>query len=182
MVADLLTLARIPLGVVFLLVAGDTRWALAVLVVAGLTDVFDGIIARRHATAQSSHRGDWLDPLCDKLFALGVVIGLWLTRSPPLGLLFLLLLRETLQLIAVTVMRVCPSLQRAAREFDFKAHPMGKAATVAQFATSAAILLGLASAWPLGILCASLGVASVGIYIQRIRGLVVSANIRRRRA
>ena len=151
-VADYLSLARIPLGLVFLLVAGHQRWALAVLAVAAATDVLDGWIARRHGPRGpgESHRGDWLDPLCDKLFAAAVVAGLLLTRPPPLTLIGLFLAREMLQVVAVLTMRMVPSLHRASRDYDFRAHPVGKAATVAQFATAAALVLGHPSAWGAG--------------------------------
>ena len=85
-----------------------------------------------------------------------------------------------LQLVAVTVMRMVPVLHRASRDFDFRAHPVGKAATVAQFATAAALVMGHPSAWGLAITCAILGVASVTIYINRIRGLLGAPSVRRR--
>jgi phosphatidylglycerophosphate synthase len=183
-VADCLSLARIPLGLVFLLVAGQRSYALAVLFVAAVTDVLDGWVARRCGPRRpgEAHRGDWLDPLCDKLFAAAVVTGLLLTRSPPLALVGLFLARELLQLVSVMVMRMVPVLHRASRDYDFRAHPVGKAATVAQFATAAALVLGHPAAWPLAVLCAALGVVSVGIYVYRIRRLLArpSAPVQRR--
>ena len=183
-VADCLSLARIPLGLAFLLVAGQRQWALAVLLAAAVTDVLDGWVARRCGPRRpgESHRGDWLDPLCDKLFAAAVVVGLMMTRPPPLALVALFLARELLQLVAVMVMRMVPVLHRASRDYDFRAHPVGKAATVAQFATAAALVLGHPAAWTLAVICAVLGVASVAIYIHRIRGLLSGAAGMRRRA
>jgi cardiolipin synthase (CMP-forming) len=183
-VADCLSLARIPLGLVFLLVAGDRPWAMAVLLVAAVTDVLDGWVARRCGPRRpgESHRGDWLDPLCDKLFAAAVVAGLLLTQPPPLALVFLFLARELLQLVAVMVMRMVPVLHRASRDYDFRAHPVGKAATVAQFATAAALVMGHQAAWPLAMVCAVLGVISVTIYIHRIRRLLADTPHVRRRA
>jgi phosphatidylglycerophosphate synthase len=182
-VADCLSLARIPLGLVFLFVAGQRPWAMAVLLAAAITDVLDGWLARRCGPRRpgESHRGDWLDPLCDKLFAAAVVVGLLLTRPPPLALVFLFLARELLQLVAVTVMRMVPALHRVSRDYDFRAHPVGKAATVAQFATAAALVLGHPAAWTLAVICAVLGVVSVTIYIHRIRRLLAdSASVARR--
>jgi len=45
-----------------------------VLVLAGISDVLDGWAARRRSTAgqiSEPHRGDWLDPFCDKVFVAG---------------------------------------------------------------------------------------------------------------
>jgi cardiolipin synthase (CMP-forming) len=173
-VADYLSLARIPLGVMFLGVAARPLWALVVLALAALTDVLDGWVARRCGPRPPGepHRGDWLDPLCDKLFAAAVVAGLLVTNSPPLPWLVLLLLREILQLIAVTVLRLVPALHRVSRDYDFRAHPVGKATTVAQFVASALLVVNHPLAGVFCALCAVLGVASVAIYIHRIRGLL----------
>jgi cardiolipin synthase len=172
--ADLLSLARIPLGVAFVIVAADVKAAFFVLAAAALTDVLDGWVARRAtpATTAVPHRGDWLDPLCDKLFALAVVIGLLYAHDPPLLWLLLLLAREQLQLIAVVILRLMPTLREAARRFEYRAHPAGKATTVAQFAASAALLTKQGSAGVLCGLAALLGVISFAIYVQRIRSVL----------
>src|SRR5688572_20783176 len=109
---------------------------MTVLVVAGLSDVLDGWVARRErarasdegsdpglAQQQHHHRGDWLDPLCDKLFVGAVVAGLYLARQPPVLWLVLLLTRESLQLVAMTALRLVPTLHRMSRDFDYRAHP-----------------------------------------------------------
>ena len=172
-VADDLSLVRIPLGLVFLLVAGQQPWALAISFVAATGNDrrarrLDRAAAWPAPPRGQPHRGDWLDPLCDKLFAAAVVAGLHLAPPARPGVLFLA--REMLQVVAVTVMRMVPVLHPGSRDFDFRAHPVGKAATVAQFATAAALLLGHPSAWGSGHhLCAVLGVVSVTIYINRLR-------------
>jgi phosphatidylglycerophosphate synthase len=148
--------------------------AIGLLALAALTDVLDGWVARRGGPRRPGdpHRGDWLDPLCDKLFAAAVVVGLYITRQPPLGLLFLLLTREILQVIAVTVLRLVPALHRVSRDYDFRAHLLGKATTVAQFTASALLVMGNRFAPALCVLCAVLGLASVALYIYRIRALL----------
>ena len=178
--ADYLSLARIPLGVVFLLVASHTLLAFVVLAAAGVTDVLDGWVARRQrpaglaahadpAHAGKHHRGEWLDPLCDKLFVAAVVVGLYLAQRPPVWLLLLMLTREILQTISVTIMHLVPALHARSRDYDFRAHPIGKATTVVQFATGAALLLAPPAAMPLACMTALLGLISVGIYIDRLR-------------
>jgi cardiolipin synthase len=169
--ADYLSLVRIPLGLVFLAVGRNQALAFAVLVAAGLSDALDGWVARRQRPPDdhAHHRGDWLDPLCDKLFVASVVLGIYLTRRPPLGLLLMLLTREILQTVAVTVLRLVPSLHRASRDYNFKAHPIGKATTVTQFLAATLLLFGHplapAAAWA----AAALGVITVGVYVSRLK-------------
>ena len=72
-VADLLTGARIPLAVAFVLVT-STRWRIVILWLAGISDFVDGFVARRWG---GSRLGSFLDPVADKLFtasAFGVVL------------------------------------------------------------------------------------------------------------
>jgi cardiolipin synthase len=181
-VADYLSLVRIPLGAVFLLVVDHTALALGVLAAAALSDVLDGWVARRQRSAQAraqpgsddqhSHRGDWLDPLCDKLFVAAVVLALYMARRPPLSLLALMLTREILQTVAVAVLRLVPALHRASRDYDFKAHPIGKATTVVQFLTGGALLLNQPIARPCAYLTAVLGVITVAVYISRVRRIL----------
>lgn len=64
-------------------------WSFAVLVVSGLTDSFDGIIARKFN--QISELGKLLDPIADKLTQVTVVLCV-VIRNPNPNLIFLLVL------------------------------------------------------------------------------------------
>jgi phosphatidylglycerophosphate synthase len=176
-VADYLSLVRIPLGVAFLFVVHDTALALIVLVAAGVSDVLDGWFARRRRAenrqdvrpdAREHRRGDWLDPLCDKLFVGAVVAGLYLARRPPTLWLALLVTREVLQLVAVTALRLVPTLHRLSRDYDFRANPLGKATTVVQFFAAAALLVAHPMAGPVVWLAAGMGLVSVFTYVRRL--------------
>lgn len=72
--ASKITLARVALIPVFmvLLLLGYTWWALAVFVIASLTDFVDGYIARHYN--QVSDFGKFLDPLADKLLVLACML------------------------------------------------------------------------------------------------------------
>src|SRR5687767_12599324 len=79
-------------------VAGRTGLALAIWIVLGLSDSFDGLLARRQGTTRS---GAYLDPLADKavvLTALAVLAG---QRRAPWLPVALIALRE----IAVSAWR-----------------------------------------------------------------------------
>lgn len=81
-IANQLTIIRmgmIPL-LITLILANHPGWALVVLVIAGLTDALDGIIARRYA--QSSALGAFLDPMADKLLMTACFIVLSIPDHP----------------------------------------------------------------------------------------------------
>lgn len=169
--ADFLTLTRIPLGGVFVVLAARPIAALAVLAAAGLSDVLDGWVARRQRDAGDArpHRGDWLDPLCDKLFMGAVMLGLYLAHRPPAIWLLLTISRELLQLASLAVYKAVPRLRSV--RYDYSANALGKATTIAQFLTTAAFLVQPAVAPALAATSAVLGGVAVAVYIARLSGL-----------
>jgi phosphatidylglycerophosphate synthase len=174
--ADWFSLVRIPLGAVFLFVADRLPVAVLVLVLAGISDVLDGWAARRQqgAAVDKPHRGDWLDPFCDKVFVAAMLAGIYVAHHPPAALLLLVVTREVLQTIAVICYRVVPSLRRGLH-YNYRAHPIGKATTVTQFATALALLFEHPLAQPLALLSGLLGLATVIFYLNRARLLAREA-------
>jgi cardiolipin synthase len=107
--ANQLTLLRMLLipAFVILMLYGHLGWALVVFVTAGLTDAFDGLIARR--SGQKTQLGAWLDPMADKLllvttFVVLTLPGLGLSNRLPLWLTILIISRDVV--IVLTVMIV----------------------------------------------------------------------------
>lgn len=80
-IPNLLSVIRIALIPVFgeLYYNGDVLWAVIVLIISGLTDFFDGKIARKFN--QISALGKLLDPVADKLTQITIAIVLYLTFS-----------------------------------------------------------------------------------------------------
>src|SRR3979490_2585047 len=86
-VPNQITLLRLGFLPIFLILISyeHYRWALAVLVVAGLSDGIDGLLARK--LNQRSSLGAYLDPIADKLLlsssfvilAMANKIAWWLT-------------------------------------------------------------------------------------------------------
>lgn len=68
--------------------------ALALMIVAGLTDLFDGILARR--TGQDSELGTYLDPACDGIYHFAVYAALMVIGIVPAWMLAVLYGRELL--------------------------------------------------------------------------------------
>jgi CDP-diacylglycerol--glycerol-3-phosphate 3-phosphatidyltransferase len=100
-IPNLLSFARIvaiPVIVVLIWPGIESRhtcfWAMVVYAIAGLTDIIDGIVARR--TNQVTVLGKFLDPLSDKLFYLVTMIALLQLQGPriPPWLVMIVLVRE----------------------------------------------------------------------------------------
>jgi len=83
-IPNLLTLSRIvavPILVALLWVPGELEYALAfgLYVLVGVTDFFDGYLARRMGTV--SRLGAFLDPIADKIMVVAVLLMLVSTRQ-----------------------------------------------------------------------------------------------------
>ena len=101
-----LSFARIlgvPVFLWLILVPQADLWALALLVLAGITDWLDGAIAR--ATGQTSKLGAMLDPLADRLYIAATLLGLAVRSIIPWWLVGLLVLRELMLLALVPLLR-----------------------------------------------------------------------------
>ncbi len=128
--ADLLTLARIPLAVAFVLMASPLV-RLLILAIAATTDLLDGALARRLG---SSRFGAFIDPVADKLFmaaAFFVVAGSGELTWYEIGAVLLRDLVATIAFLATYF---------SGRALAIPARFGGKAVTVAQVLTLIAFL------------------------------------------
>ena len=170
--AHLLTVARIPLAAAFWLVAERPLWAIAVLGVAAVTDLIDGRVARwasrRTApTGRWADAGAWLDPLCDKTFAITVLAALAVQRDVSIGLLLLIGARE-LVLVPLAVLYRLTRLHERFR-YDFHSVPAGKRATIAQFIAILAVMCAVPGATFFAIGAAIVGLDAAARYLARAR-------------
>jgi phosphatidylglycerophosphate synthase len=139
----------------------DAHVRLAVLAVAGLSDVLDGIVARR---VGPSRIGEVLDPVVDKLFVLCAVLTVVTTKSGErLGGWEIagVLLRD----LAVTA-GAAVAFVRLRKRVTIPARASGKTVSVLQFATIAAILLDLAAARPLAWTTAAVALWAIADYAR----------------
>lgn len=123
----------VPLFLWLVLGPEEDEWALAVLMVSGVTDYLDGKLARQFD--QSSRLGAILDPVADRLFILAVVIGLSLRDIIPWWLAVLLPLRD------VFLFGLVPFL-RTRGYSSLPVHFLGKAATASLLYAFPLLLLG----------------------------------------
>ena len=100
--ANKLTIFRVLLIPVFLLLAyaGRMGWAFAVFVIASLTDMLDGYIARHYN--QITDFGKFMDPLADKVLVMAAMCYFVQAGRMPGWALAIVLLRE----FAVSGMRL----------------------------------------------------------------------------
>jgi len=165
--ANALTLSRIPLAAAFWLTYGDLRWSVALVVLAAVTDALDGTVARwaLHGSTRAT-AGEWLDPLADKIFVVGVLGAIQFHDPAPWGLVALIAARELVLIpLAAAYRLVVPSRMPHA----FKAGALGKAATIAELGAIVALTVRGWFAWPLAIAAGALGLAAVGSYVLKIR-------------
>jgi len=137
--ANQLTILRIVFVPVFitLLAYKEIGWALCTFVAAGITDVLDGIIARR--LGQKTSIGAVLDPLADKLLMTASMVLLSLPQMElhnaiPRWLVIVIISRDVFILLVSLIIVLMVGWR------IFKPSAYGKASTVLQVVTVLAVL------------------------------------------
>ncbi|MBQ8683518.1 MAG: CDP-alcohol phosphatidyltransferase family protein [Clostridia bacterium] len=147
---SVLRIALVPVFMVLYLQKLDS-WAFGVLLLSGVTDVLDGVIARRFNLITDC--GKLLDPVSDKLTQVAVVICL-ATRYPEvLSLAGLCLVKELCQAIGGIILLKKRSAVRGSKWF-------GKLSTVVFYSSMLAIVLW-SEVMPVPVLWALVGVAGL---------------------
>jgi cardiolipin synthase len=137
--ANQLTFLRLLLVPVFALcmLYGHQGWAFATFLIAGITDAFDGLIARW--TGQPTTLGAWLDPMADKLLLITMFVmltmpGLDLPNHLPLWLTVIVISRDIAIVLTVAIVNL------AVARRTFRPSLLGKAATATFIATGVVTL------------------------------------------
>jgi cardiolipin synthase len=109
--ANQLTILRMLLipAFVILLLYGYRGWALVTFFAAGITDLFDGLIARW--SGQKTTLGAWLDPMADKLLLVTMFVMLTLpdigsANRLPLWFTVLVISRDVAIVLTVAVVNL----------------------------------------------------------------------------
>jgi cardiolipin synthase (CMP-forming) len=138
-VPNFLSLLRMGLTPLFIIavVNGEPGKALAIFLLAGITDALDGFVAR--AFGQKSMLGAYLDPMADKLLLMsafitlsipglhpGVLIPIWVT--------ILVIARDLIIMVVAMVLYLALGVR------EFAPNLLGKANTALQVATAVLIL------------------------------------------
>ena len=137
--ANQLTLMRMLLipAFVILLIYGHRGWALIIFIIAGITDLFDGVVARM--TGERTDLGAWLDPMADKLllvtmFVMLTLPGIGEPNRLPLWFTVLVISRDVAIVATVAVVNL------AVGPRTFRPSIYGKVATALYIVTGVAAL------------------------------------------
>jgi cardiolipin synthase len=155
--------------------------ALWILIIAGLTDAFDGYLARR--MDMQSRIGAYLDPIADKMLITVAYIALTIPQGQevviPLWLTILALFRDFVIMLVAGVLYIVEGLR------EFPPSPLGKATTFAQVLTIAVVLLAnvMPIPWWIPQACFygsfALVIVSAFNYIYRVSRFVEEARLAR---
>ena len=116
-IPNVLSLVRLALLPVFavLYLKGFTYGALIVLVVSGITDLLDGMIARKFN--QITEFGKLFDPIADKITQVTVLVCLTVKNLALIPLVIICFITETLQLIGGWILLSHNEVIRGAKWF-----------------------------------------------------------------
>ena len=164
---NLITIARIlmvPLAV-WLVIDGQMWLALAIFIIAGLSDAVDGWLAKRFH--MKTELGAHLDPLADKLLLIALFVTLAIMQKVPAWLTILVVSRDVLIVGGVVLAWLLD------RPMEMRPHPVSKANTATQIVYVGLVLLFLSAGWDtfwlewIGApLVAALTLASGALYLR----------------
>ena len=153
-IPNALTLLRIVLIIpfVYFFMNGNILAAVACLVLSGLSDMFDGMIARRFN--QFTELGKMLDPVADKLTQVTIVVCIAVEHPILIPLLAIFVIKELLMMAGAAYL-----------VFKLKKRPSaskwyGKGATV-MFYVSVTVIVGLKGIWNIESLPLSVTLLSI---------------------
>lgn len=140
-----LTIFRILLVPVFvgLLLYEHYDIALITLLIAALTDILDGMIARM--TNQRTRLGEYLDPLADKLLLMSAIITLSVLHVIPVWAVIVVVSRDAILLTGTLVAHLTET------DIDISPTALGKATTFAQICYVVATLLSVTGRVPVAL-------------------------------
>jgi len=138
---NLLTLGRILITpfIVYSILNGFAIQALVLIVVAGLTDMLDGAIAK-HFHMQTMV-GAYMDPIADKLMLVGSIISLFIVGQVPMFLFLAVVFRDVIIVIGAM------AYELVTHRLEMQPTYLSKVTTVVQIIYVSIALLHIA--WPL---------------------------------
>jgi cardiolipin synthase len=165
-IPNLITLGRILLVpvVVWAIAAGQMRIAFLLFLLAGLSDLIDGFLAKRFGMA--TELGAYLDPLADKAMIVSIYVMLAIDGAIPLWLVILVVSRDIMIVSAVILSWLVN------KPVMLRPLTVSKLNTVAQILLALLVLAALAFQFNAGVaiqgltaLVAVLTLASIGFYL-----------------
>jgi cardiolipin synthase len=139
-IPNMLTAIRFCLIPVFIFIfynpniSNNVFWGIVVFGIAGITDFFDGYIARKYNLV--TKWGKLMDPLADKLMLITVLISLYVKGVIPKGVIVIVFIKEFLMIVGAFLLY-------KNREVVVEANFYGKTATAAFYVAVIAKVLNL---------------------------------------
>jgi cardiolipin synthase (CMP-forming) len=156
-------------------------WAVALLMLAGISDWLDGKIAR--ALNQTSRLGQLLDPAADRLYIAATIVALAIRTIIPWWLVAILVLRE------ITVGIALAFLRRRTGISGLQVSLAGKAATACLLYAFPLLFLGAHTGslayvtrvlgWAFAVWGTALYWQSALLYLTQVRGLLTGRYVSR---
>jgi CDP-diacylglycerol--glycerol-3-phosphate 3-phosphatidyltransferase/cardiolipin synthase len=137
LIPNLISLSRLPLAAAFVHYADHAAIAVAILCLGGISDWLDGWAAKK--LSQQSRFGALLDPVCDRIFIVTVLVTLWLVHDIPYWQLLVLLARDVANSLGAGVLWAL----RPDDVWSLRARTSGKVVTSLQTWSVVHIVLGL---------------------------------------
>jgi len=129
---SILRLFLVPVFILVFLFEGDQKTIAAIVfIIASITDVLDGYIARKYN--MSTKTGQLLDPLADKLMQIAVVVSLLCAKMVPLWFVLVLASKELLMILGGFFLYT--------KKNFVKSNVFGKANTVVMFCAMVILLI-----------------------------------------
>lgn len=129
---SILRLFLVPVFILVFLFEGDQKTIAAIVfIIASITDVLDGYIARKYN--MSTKTGQLLDPLADKLMQIAVVVSLLCAKMVPLWFVLVLASKELLMILGGFFLYT--------KKTFVKSNVFGKANTVVMFCAMVILLI-----------------------------------------
>ena len=165
-IPNLITLARILAVPVILwaITSGETQIAFVLFLVAGLSDLVDGFLAKRFGMA--TELGAYLDPLADKAMIVSIYVALGIVEAIPRWLVILVVSRDIMIVGAVILSWLVD------KPVKLRPLTVSKLNTVVQIMLATAVLAALAFRWEIPLvvntliaLVAALTLLSIAFYV-----------------
>jgi len=148
-VPNLLTLGRILITpfIVYSILNGFAVQSLTLMVIAGLTDMLDGAIAKHFH--METVVGAYMDPIADKLMLVGSIISLFIVGQVPLFLFLAVIFRDAVIVIGAV------AYELVTHRLEMQPTYLSKATTAIQIVYVSTALLHLAYPLPATVITAA---------------------------
>lgn len=139
MISNILTILRLILApiIFYFLLKSDVTTAFAFILIAAITDLLDGYLARK--LRKTSNLGKFLDPLADKVLIFFVLLALFLINKITILELLILSIRE----LTIAVFALVAIIDKNNKMKEWTRTNIGKLTTASQFTFILIVLLNI---------------------------------------